>query len=594
MDRPRPRPAPPLQRVLFAVVAPVQRFFRTEAAGGIVLIASAALALVLAASPLSHAYHEVVHAPLRLGAGPFGASFSVHALINDVLMTVFFVVAGMEIKRELVTGELSSLRQAALPLVAAAGGMLVPALIYLGWNHGGPAHAGWAIPTATDIAFALGCLSLVKKRVPWSLFVFLTALAIFDDLGAILIIALFYGGQPHLPSLAAAGVIALVLVGLNRARVHRPWPYFLVGAALWVAVARSGLHPTIAGVLVGLAMPTKGKRTLEDALEDIEVAVESLRQLPRGRAEGSLTAIERHIETLQPPVERALHGLHAPVAFCIVPLFALANAGVEVDASATAAAALPITLGVGFGLLVGKTLGIFGATWAAVRLRLAPMPTGARWPHVFGVALMGGVGFTMSLFVTGLAFKGAPALEAAAKIGILSGSLVSALAGIVVLRLSSGAAEREQEDVSVCRVDVPRFADAFRVEPWPASGPLVGRTLGEVNLRRDHGVTVLGVFHEEEGASTEGGMRYRKLDTVDADYTITPGDTLLLVGERDRVERFVTGTASVSPPPLAAGARATSGDGSRASSGPSARESDPSPPPSAPSSSASAASKSST
>lgn len=538
MDRPQSRPRrAPLQRVLFAVVAPVQRFFRTEAAGGIVLIVNAILALILANSRLGHAYEAFFHATVRLGAGPFELALPLHALINDVLMTVFFVVAGMEIKRELVTGELSSLRQASLPLIAAAGGMLVPGLIYLAFNRAGPARAGWAIPTATDIAFALGCLSLVKRRVPWSLFVFLTALAIFDDLGAILIIALFYGGKVHLPSLAVAAGIAAVLFGLARARVHRPGAYFLVGAALWIAVARSGLHPTIAGVLVGLAMPTKGARTLADALEDIEIAVEGLRQLPAGRAEGSLGAIERHVESLQPPVERALHGLHGPVAFFIVPLFALANAGVVIGGPSGAAA--PITLGAAVGLVAGKALGIFGATFAAVRLRIAPMPTRARWPHVFGVAMMGGIGFTMSLFVTGLAFRDHPALATAAKIGILSGSLVSALAGMAILRLTGSAGELEQQDVSVSRVDVPRFADAFRVEPWRAAGPMLGRSLGELNLRRDHGVTVLGVFHEEDGAAAEGGLRYRKLDAVDAGYTITEGDTLLLVGERERVDRFL-------------------------------------------------------
>jgi NhaA family Na+:H+ antiporter len=539
------RRARPLERVLFAVVAPVQRFFRTEAAGGILLIASAIVALGLANSRFGHAYESLFHASIRLGAGPFEVTLPLHALINDVLMTVFFVVAGMEIKRELVTGELSTLRQAALPLIAAAGGMLVPAVIYLAWNRHGPARAGWAIPTATDIAFALGCLSLVKRRVPWSLFVFLTALAIFDDLGAILIIALFYGGKPHLPSLLAAAGVAAGLFALARARVHRPWVYYLVGIVLWLAVARAGLHPTIAGVLVGLAMPARGARPLEHALEDIEVAVEGLRQLPRGRAEGSLLAIERHVESLQPPVERALHALHGPVAFVIVPLFALANAGVEIQGAAAASAAAPITLGVAAGLVAGKTIGILGATFAAVKLRLAPMPTGARWPHVFGIAMMGGIGFTMSLFVTGLAFKDHPDLATASKIGILSGSLVSALGGMLLLRMTGSAGERPQEDISVSRVDVPRFADAYSVHPWPAAAPLLGRTLAQINLRRDHGITVIGVFREQQGAATSDGAHYRKLDTVDADYVIAEGDTLLLVGERPRLDAFLAGLAAM-------------------------------------------------
>lgn len=543
---PRPRRAPPLQRVLLAVVAPVQRFFRTEAAGGIVLVISAVVALVIANSRLGHDYESVFHATVRLGAGPYEIALPLHALINDVLMTVFFVVAGMEIKRELVTGELSSLRQAALPLIAAAGGMVVPGLIYLAWNRSGAARTGWAIPTATDIAFALGCLSLIKRRVPWSLFVFLTALAIFDDLGAILIIALFYGGKMQVPSLLVAAGITAVLILLPRLRVHRTWVYYLVGVALWIAVARSGLHPTIAGVIVGLAMPTRGERPLESALEDIEVAVEGLRQLPRGRAEGSLMAIERHVESLQPPVERALHALHGPVAFCIVPLFSLANAGVAVHGSPIASGSSAVTFGVATGLVAGKTLGIFGATFLAVRLRIAPMPSRARWSHIFGIAMMGGIGFTMSLFVTGLAFEQQPALATASKIGILSGSLVSALGGLALLRLIRPAGELPQEDVSISRVDVPRFADAYAVHPWVAAGPLLGRTLGQLDLRRHHGVTVLGVFREHEGAASEGGTRYRKLDTVDADYAIADGDTLLLVGERHRIDRFL---ADIARPP---------------------------------------------
>ncbi|MEZ4301434.1 MAG: Na+/H+ antiporter NhaA [Polyangiaceae bacterium] len=552
----RSRRKPPLQRLLFAVVTPVQRFFRTEAAGGIVLIAAAIVALLLASSRFAHAYEEVIHANLHLGAGPFHLELPLHALINDGLMTIFFVVAGMEIKRELVTGELSTLRQASLPLIAAAGGMLLPGLIYLGFNRTGAAHSGWAIPAATDIAFALGCLSLLKRRVPWSLFVFLTALAIFDDLGAILIIALFYGGKTHLPSLLVAGGLTVVLIALGRARTFRSWFFIAVGIALWIAVARSGLHPTIAGVIVGLAMPTRGARPLAEALQDLEIAVESLRQLPKDRSDGSLAAIERHLESLQPPVERALHGLHAPVAFLIVPLFALANAGVQVGS--TTPEGTPVTIGVAVGLVAGKALGIFLATFLAVRLGVAPMPSNARWPHVFGVSLMGGIGFTMSLFVTDLAFRDHTALATAAKIGILSGSLISALGGLLILRIAPSCGERLREDVSVFRVDVPRFMDAFRVEPWLASGPLVGSTLGQLNLQRDHGVTVLGVFHEEEDVATADGAHYRKLDTVNADYAITEGDTLLLVGERDRVTRFLAEARrpSTMPPPDAAPASA--------------------------------------
>ncbi|MBK8251919.1 MAG: Na+/H+ antiporter NhaA [Polyangiaceae bacterium] len=533
---PRSRRAP-LRRVLFAVVAPVQRFLRTESAGGVALIVSAALAIIIANSRFSSLYEAFFHTVLRFAAGPFELSLPLHAFINDVLMTVFFIVAGMEIKRELATGELSTFRQAALPLVAALGGMIVPGLIFFSLNHTPPAKTGWAIPTATDIAFALGCLSLVKRRVPWSLFVFLTALAIFDDLGAIVIIALFYGGTARIAWLGVALVIAAFLFATARARPFRLALFIPVGIALWIAVAKSGLHPTIAGVVVGLAMPTRGARTLDEALEDIEVAVESLRQLPKDRTDGSLASIERHIESLQPPVERALHGLHAPVAFFIVPLFAIANAGVHIDTAD--ASGMRVTIGVLAGLFAGKTLGIFGATFLAVKLRVAPMPSHARWPHVFGIAMMGGIGFTMSLFVTGLAYRDAPTLATAAKIGILVGSFFSAVVGMLFLRFTQPPPQKQREDITVSRVDVPRFMDAFRVEAWLATSSFVGKTLAELRLPQAHGVTVLGVFHESDDASTSDGARYRKLDAVRADYAIAEGDTLLVVGERDRVQRFL-------------------------------------------------------
>lgn len=529
--------ASPARRVLFAVVAPVQRFFRLEAAGGLVLIGAAVLALAVANSSFGDALEHALQTPLRVGVGARTLSFSFHQLVNDGLMTIFFLVAGMEIKREIVTGELRTLRRAALPLVAAAGGMLVPALIYLAFNHD-PAHShGWAIPTATDIAFALGALTLVKKRVPWSLFVFLTALAIFDDLGAILVIAFAYGSEMHLGSLAVAALLSMALFGLARARVYRPWLYVVFGLALWYFVAASGIHPTIAGVVLGLAVPTHGKRSVDDALEDLDLALESLRQLPAGQAEGSLTAIESHVREIQPPLDRLLHGLHAPVAFGIMPLFALANAGLTFSGGMPLGG--PVSSGIFAALVVGKTVGVFGAVLIAVRTRLAPMPSGARWAQVLGVSLLAGIGFTMSLFVSGLAFPDHPEIAMTAKAGVLGGSFVSALAGLLVLRVAGGTTERAREDVSVERIDLPRFAEGYRVTSWQATGPLVGRTLVDAALRAEHGVTVLGVFRDV-GVVTADGTRARKLETVDSSYVLTEGDTLLVVGERERIDRFLT------------------------------------------------------
>lgn len=528
--------AAPLRRVIFAVVAPVRQFFRLEAAGGLVLIGNAILALALANSPWRETYERLVHASVRVGLGPSDAAFSIHALVNDGLMTAFFLIAGLEIKREIVAGELRTLARAALPLIAAAGGMVVPALVYLTLNPHAPARTGWAIPTATDIAFALGCLSLVRKYVPWSLFVFLTALAIFDDLGAIAVITIFYGGALHGGALLAAALLTGGLVVLNRSGVGALWPYVVLGLALWVAVGQAGLHPALAGVLVGVTLPASSPRPLDAALTDLEVALESLRQLSAARAEGSLAALVRHVRSVQSPAERMLHALHASVAFGIVPLFALVNAGVSFQPGA----GIPwsIALGVAAGLVVGKAAGVFGATFAAVRLGLTPMPSQARWLDVLGVSIMAGVGFTMSLFVAGLAFADEASLTAA-KVGIVAGSLASAAAGMILLRASGSDAKTHEDDVAIDTIDVPRFADDFQVTPWNATGPLVGMTLREASLRSRHGITVLGVWRVASSAETSAGTHYRKLQAIDPGYALTSEDTLLLVGEKARVKAFL-------------------------------------------------------
>lgn len=449
-------------------------------------------------------------------------------------MTVFFAVAGMEIKRELVQGELRTLRRAALPLIAAAGGMLVPALVYLAINGSAPARSGWAIPTATDIAFALGCLSLVRRRIPWSLFVFLTALAIFDDLGAILIIAFAYGSPTTLAGLVAPLALVAVLVALSRYHVQQPWVYAAVGILLWLAFSRAGLHPTLAGVIVGLAIPTTARRTASDTLRDLDVAIERLRQLPPAKAEGALTAIATHVRSMQPPVERLLHDLHAPVAFAIVPVFAFANAGIVLGGNDVTAS---VASGVAAALVAGKGIGVFGSVWLAVRLGIAPMPTNARWPQVAGVALLAGIGFTMSLFVTQLAFPHDAAMAMSAKIGILGGSLVSSLAGLAVLRVTGHVAP-EEPDLSVLHLDLPRFAEGYRVESWETSPEHAGKTLTEAALRRDHGITVLGVFREHDD-QTDDGVRIRKLESVGPDYVLREGETMLVVGENERMTTFL-------------------------------------------------------
>jgi NhaA family Na+:H+ antiporter len=438
--------------VLFALVAPLQAFFRLEAAGGILLCAAAALGVALANSPWAERYHHALQLPIELRVGAVAVAWPLHHWINDALMTLFFLVAGMEIKRELTQGELRTFRRAVLPLLAALGGMLAPALIYFTITRGTPAVRGWGIPTATDIAFALGALTFVRGRVPSSLFVFLTALAIFDDLGAILIIALFYGEDVRLGALLAALAITGVLVGLGRLRVQRVSVYAIAGFALWVALLRSGVHATLAGVILGLAMPSRTLRPVHDTLDDLDAAIDILRrESDKNVQSGALAAIERHLESVQAPLDRVIHGVHPLVAYGVVPLFALANAGVTLDAAAARVALSPASVGSFLGLVVGKPIGVFTATWLAVRLGVSPRPTGATWAQVLGVAVLAGIGFTMSLFVDLLAFGEASPAADAARIGVFAGSLTSALLGLVILRATGAkrVIERAEEEVEV-------------------------------------------------------------------------------------------------------------------------------------------------
>ncbi len=372
----------------------IRRFLESQSSAGLVLMGAAVLALVLANSPVGPSYDTVLHAYV----GPL----SIGHWINDALMAVFFLLVGLEIKREMLDGQLSTWPRRVLPGIAAAGGMMVPALVYLALNRG-PTAAGWAIPAATDIAFALGVIALLGRRVPASLRVFLAALAIIDDLGAVVIIALFYTAKLSIPDLAGAVAATGVLIGLNRLGVRRLTPYLLVGSILWILVFRSGIHATLAGVIVALAIPmrcTPGR--------------------PDGDADSPLHTLE--------------HALHLPVGFIVVPIFGLANAGVPVLTLPAEALVAPVTLGVSLGLLLGKVTGVFGFSMLAVRLGLADMPAHAGKRQLLGVALLCGIGFTMSIFITLLAFPTSPILQAEAKVGVLAGSFVSGLLGYALLR----------------------------------------------------------------------------------------------------------------------------------------------------------------
>jgi Na+:H+ antiporter, NhaA family len=369
----------------------------SEAGGGLVLMASAALALVVANSAAAPAYFAVLKAYL----GPL----SVLHWVNDGLMAVFFLLVGLEIKRELLDGRLRTWPDRVLPGGAALGGMAAPALVYAAVNWQSPATLrGWAIPAATDIAFALGVLALLGNRVPVSLKIFLTALAIIDDLGAVLIIAAFYTAELSLPMLGGAAVTLAALYGLNKAGVARLWPYLLLGALLWVFVLRSGVHATIAGVLLALAIPLR---------------------LSTGRPDDPTS-----------PLHRLEHAIHPWTAYLVLPIFGFANAGVSLAGFRPGMLLDPVTLGVALGLFVGKQVGVFGSVMLLVRLRWAQRPSHATWTQVYGVALLCGVGFTMSLFIGLLAFSDAPELEAETKVGVLAGSVVCMVSGALVLRFA--------------------------------------------------------------------------------------------------------------------------------------------------------------
>jgi Na+:H+ antiporter, NhaA family len=428
---------PPIRRLLY----PLTTFLHREAAGGIVLMACAIVALLWANSPWGGAYTALWGTKVTIGADGFGLSETLLHWINDGLMAIFFFVVGLEIKRELLVGELAAPRQAALPIAAAVGGMVVPATIYTAFNWGGPGAAGWGIPMATDIAFSLGVLALLGRRAPTSLKIFLTALAIVDDLGAVLVIAFFYTADISWIALAiAAGFLAL-LVAANRLRVRHPIVYALVGLGLWVAFLQSGVHATIAGVLLALTIPASRRC---DTAEFLARGHQLLHDFDRAGEEGAniltnqgqqaaLAELEALTEGVQTPLQRLEHTLHPWVAFGIVPLFALANAGVPLGGGLGAALGQPVTLGVIAGLLLGKQIGVTGGAWLAVRLGLADLPGDVTWRQIYGVGWLAGIGFTMSLFIASLAFGEGPLLDAA-KVGILAASVVAGTVGWAILR----------------------------------------------------------------------------------------------------------------------------------------------------------------
>jgi Na+:H+ antiporter, NhaA family len=416
-----------------------QRFFQTEAAGGVLLFFCSTAALILANSPAADALTHVWETRIAIGLVGHQLDLTLHQWINDALMAVFFLLVGLEIKRELVAGELSAARHAALPIAGAIGGMLMPAAIYFLFNRSGPAAAGWGIPMATDIAFALGALSLVAPNAPTGAKVFLTALAIVDDMGSVIVIALFYSGTIAWTALTLAALLMVLLVALNVAGVRWLSAYLVLGTIFWYFVHESGVHATVAGVLLAFTIPTRTRinavefsqeaRALLDEFDRTETG-DFLVLTSKGQQE-ALLALERASEQVNAPLLRLEHGLHHITAFFIMPLFAFSNAGVSFSGSIEHPS---VALGIIAGLTIGKPVGITLASWLAVRAGAARLPDGVSWAMLHATAWLGGIGFTMSLFIAMLAFSD-PAYLNAAKVGILSGSVLVSVIGAIILKV---------------------------------------------------------------------------------------------------------------------------------------------------------------
>jgi Na+:H+ antiporter, NhaA family len=463
-DRPAPRhgarllaphshPAVPRRlRVTRALVTrallPFQQFVEAGSMSGILLIACTLAALAWANSPWQAGYHHLLDTRFVIGVPAHPLNLTLHHWINDGLMSVFFLLVGLEIKRELIDGELSSVRQATLPISAALGGMLFPALLYLAVNSSGESAAGWGIPMATDIAFALGILTLLGPRVPLGLKIFLTALAIVDDMGAVLVIALFYTNAIDVTMLTVAVATLAALVVLNVTGVRMLLPYLVLGLVLWLSTLASGIHSTIAGVALALTIPTRAHVDARQFSSRARRILDAFDTSTSGRSvalsdeaqRGAITALESVAIAVQAPLLRLERSLHGVVAFFIMPVFALANAGVPLDDVGTMIGE-GTSLGIALGLLVGKPLGISLFSWLSVRLRLTDLPAGVGWTAIIGASCLGGIGFTMSLFIAGLAFGESPLVDVA-KVGVLGASTIAGLAGYTILRRSMRARAR--------------------------------------------------------------------------------------------------------------------------------------------------------
>ncbi|HJL30281.1 MAG TPA: Na+/H+ antiporter NhaA, partial [Polyangiaceae bacterium LLY-WYZ-15_(1-7)] len=440
------------QRPIDRLLSPLQTFARHKLAGAGLLMLASLAALIVANTSFGDEYHHFLETPIGIGAGDLRVTKTLHHWVNDGLMAVFFFVVGLEIKRELLVGELSTIRKATLPALAALGGMIVPAIIYYLLNPP-ETQQGWGVPMATDIAFALGVLALLGDRIPIGLRVFLTALAIVDDIGAVVVIALFYTADVSITALVIGLSCWVVSITMNRLQVRQPIAYLVVGLSAWLGFLESGVHATIASILMAFTIPARTRIDGEDFLLRLTILKQRLEkvgvpcdtQVNSPEQQHIFEKMNQIIDDASSPLQRIEHALTPLVTFVVLPVFALSNAGVHIGGGFLEALQQPMAYGIIAGLFLGKSLGIFGASWLAVKLGLADLPQKVNWAQLFGVGILGGIGFTMALFIAGLAFPEAEQLETA-KVGIMIATIVSGLVGFLVVRATSGPAEASKEE----------------------------------------------------------------------------------------------------------------------------------------------------
>jgi len=436
----------PWEKAFDKILSPLDEFIHRQTTSGVLLMLCAIAAIYLANSSWSESYHHFLKLPFSIGIPGFELSKSIHHWINDGLMAIFFFVIGLELKREILVGELAEPKNALLPVIAAIGGMLVPVIIYIYINPEGHTLDGWGIPMATDIAFALGALALLGNRIPKNLLTFLVALAIVDDLGAVIVIAVFYTETISVTALAVVMAMLLVLISLNLGGIRQPLPYILIGIILWIAMLKSGVHATLSGIILAFTIPMRPKydpvlflTRIQEMLDKIKTSCQGEKNILKNiQLRSQVRALGDGVQRAQAPAQIMEHTMHLPSAYIIIPIFSLANAGIPIDVSSLENIIVhPVTIGITAGLVLGKLIGIAGFSWLAIKFDLTSLPKGLNFNHIIGVALMGGIGFTMSIFIAELGFSHSVEDLLMAKMGILIASLIAGTSGFLWLYLTS-------------------------------------------------------------------------------------------------------------------------------------------------------------